>query len=227
MTVEPLERSLFDVEDTSVMPNVRDMVVAPASTSDVREFARRYHYSRTEGSALWRWGLWHGPVLLGVVAYNIPTRRACSAVFGQDYADHVIHMGRLVLADLAPRNSESRLIGGSLKVMQKTMPDVWAVLTYAATDMGHIGTVYQATNAFYTGTGGKEIYYRDSDGILRNPHVANSTITRTAAEERGWTRFQGGPKHRYVYILGNKTQRRQRRELLKFPVLPYPKHNTQ
>lgn len=40
---------------------------------------------------------------------------------------------------------------------------------------------------------------------------------------RGWTVHDGLPKHRYVYILGNKTQRRHRLGLLKYPILPYPK----
>ena len=42
----------------------------------------------------------------------------------------------------------------------------------------------------------------------------------------GWTKHRGGPKHRYLYILGNKTQRRERMKLLRLPTLPYPKEST-
>ena len=47
------------------------------------------------------------------------------------------------------------------------------------------------------------------------------TAERAAAMD--WTKASGGPKHRYVYILGNKRERRERRALLRYPVLPYPK----
>jgi hypothetical protein len=31
------------------------------------------------------------------------------------------------------------------------------------------------------------------------------------------------PKHRYVYFVGSKTQKKAMRKALKYPVLPYPK----
>ena len=50
------EMSLFDVEDLEEMPKVRDMTVGPVSNGDMREFARRYHYTGLPGSSAWRWG---------------------------------------------------------------------------------------------------------------------------------------------------------------------------
>jgi hypothetical protein len=215
--------SLWDVEDVQVMPHVRDMTVGPVATSDVQEFARRYHYTGVGNNANWRWGLWHGAVLLGIVSYNLPTRRTCASVFGAEHLHRVWHMGRLALADEAPRNSESRLIGGSLRMITRQHPQVWAVLTFAATDAGHIGYVYQATNAIYTGTGGLPAYFIDRAGMRRGTHLDGHMVTQARAAELGWTRHVGSVKHRYVYVLGSKTQRRQRMALLKLPSLPYPK----
>lgn len=220
------EMSLFDVENVETMPKVRDMTVAPVATSDVNEFAKRYHYTGSGGASLWRWGLWHGPTLHGVVAYNLPTRPVCESVFGAEHFDKVWHMGRLILSEESPRNSESRLIGGSLQQIQKKYQQVWAVLTYAATDAGHIGTVYQATNAIYTGHSSVEDYFVDDRGVIKNRRNLYKITTRSIDEraaERGWKRVAGGVKHRYIYILGSKTQRRQRMALLKYPILPYPK----
>lgn len=217
------EVSLFDVESATEMPAVRDMTVAPVSARDVREFAKRYHYTGVGNNINWRWGLWHGVTLHGVVAYNLPTRSVCASVFGEDQLENVWHMGRLILSEDSPRNSESRLIAGSLRAIEKQYPHVWAVLTYAATDAGHIGTVYQATNALYTGTAGDPIYYVDQRGQRRGTHLDGRGVTADRAAAMGWTRHVGGVKHRYLYILGSKTQQRQRRSLLRYPVLPYPK----
>ena len=133
-------------------------------------------------------------------------------------------MSRLILADDAPRNSESRLIGGSLRAITREHPEAWAVLTYAATDAGHVGYVYQATNAIDTGTGGDPVFYIDQNGKRWGTQL-NDCKVQTAAQivEAGWTRHVGSVKHRYVYILGTKAERRQRLALLKLPSLPYPK----
>lgn len=220
--VEFMTHSLFDVEHTQIMPNVRDMTIGPASTNDIREFSRRYHYmASTTGNAYsWRWGLWHGPELHAVVAYNLPTISTCESVFGKEHATHIWHMCRLIASDRSPRNTESRLIGLSLREIERHYPDTWAVITYADTTVGHIGTIYQATNALYIGVGGKTNYYLDQDGSRRSLYQDGRTTDYIAA---GWTRHHGAGKHRYIYILGNKSQRRQRRALLRYPVLPYPK----
>jgi adenine modification enzyme len=222
-TAPQATRSLWDVEDIATMPAVRDMFVGPAATADVQEFARRYHYTGIGNNANWRWGLWYGATLLGVVSYNLPTRSVCASVFGTEHLDHVWHMGRLALAEDAPRNSESRLIGGSLRAIAIGHPDVWAVVTYAATSAGHIGYVYQATNAIYTGIGGRPSFCTDQDGQRRGTHLDGHFVSAARAAQLGWTLHRDGAKHRYVYILGNKSQRRQRLALLQLPRLPYPK----
>jgi len=216
--------SLFDVENVAEMPKVRDMTVGPVSTADVREFARRYHYTGAAGNVNARWGLWHNAVLHGVIAYNLLSPRASEFIMADAEVINLWHMARLILSEESPRNSESRLIGGSLKAIEREYPHVWAVVTYADTARAHIGTVYQATNALYTGLGGEPVYYSDADGARRSHRCNGGSIHRDQAEQMGLTRHVGPQKHRYVYILGSKTQRRQRRRLLKLDVLPYPKH---
>lgn len=217
------DASLFDVEDVVVMPKVRDMTISPVGTADVREFARRYHYTGVGNNINWRWGLWLGMTLHGVVTYNMPTRSVCASVFGEEHLHRVWHMGRLILSEESPHNSESRLIGGSLRAIHEKFPEVWGVLTYAATDAGHLGYVYQATNALYTGTGGDPVFYLDGAGNRRGTHLDGHGVSAIRAAEMGWVKQIGGVKHRYLYILGSKTQRRRRRALLRLPVLDYPK----
>lgn len=222
--------NLFDVTDLTDTPKVRDLKVAPVPQADVTEFCRRYHYTHHGGSMSWRYGLWHGPTLLGVVSYNLPTRVVCAAPFGPDGIPHVWHMGRLVCAPQAPPNSESRLIGGSLKLIARHH-DVWAVVTYADTSQGHIGYVYQATNALYTGPvirpriGGGG--YIDAQGRLRSSVNGGDSVSPAKAAVMGWTPVPPAYKHRYVYLLGDRKWRVQLREALRWPVLPYPKGDMQ
>ena len=224
MDRQALTPSLWDEVDATISEiKVSRCTVGPVSTRDVDEFCKRYHYTATGGNASWRWGLWHGVMLLGIVGYNLPTRETCESVFGPEHFDKVWHMGRLALSDEAPRNSESRLIAGSLQLIKTQHPDTWGVLTYAATDVGHIGYVYQATNAIYTGVGGDSHYFVDESGRRRSTYLNGKGVSKARATDMGWTRHEGGPKHRYLYVLGSKTQRRERMRLLRLPSLPYPK----
>ena len=214
--------SLWDVDDVDTFGPVAEMTVGAVEQIDVREFCRRWHYSNTGGSALWNYGLYDGPTLVGIVAYNNPVRSACEMVFERESWLHVAHMGRLVCAEDAPRNVESRLIGASLKLLSQDKPEIWAVLTYAAQDLGHIGYVYQATNAIYTGEGKARDYYVDTQGRRRSTKQGQY-LRHADAIAAGWTIGYEPPKHRYVYILGTPAQRRERRKLLKLPSLQYPK----
>lgn len=223
MNREVEQSSFWDLDDLTEPVRVRDTVVGPATTRDVSEFCRRFHYTYGGGNMMWRWGLWHGVTLLGVIAYNLPTRSVCESVFGAEHFDKVWHMGRLAMGDSAPPNSESRLIGGSLRAIARDHPQTWAVLSYAATDVGHIGYVYQATNALYTGEAGDTKIYTDETGLRRSTYLDGRGVTTERAQDLGWTMSIGGSKHRYLYILGNKRERRERLALLRYPVLPYPK----
>ena len=150
---------------------------------------------------------------------------ACTAVFGKDLWRWVAHMGRFVCADDAPRNTESRLIAASLRLFRRDYPVVRAVLTYAAVGEGHIGYVYQATNALYLGTTEPKHYYRDQHGNRRAPKQgANLSMAKAIA--RGWEVHHEPGKHRYIYLLGSKTERRESARLLKYETQPYPKAAT-
>jgi hypothetical protein len=201
---------------------VADMQISRVSPRDVNQFCRRWHYAQHGGSAMWSYGIWDGPTLAGVVSYNMPSREAAAWPFGDEYATTVHHMGRLVCAETAPRNTESRLIAASLKLFKQHVPYSTAVLTYAATGVGHIGYVYQATNALYTGRTPPSAYYVDETGRRRSTKQGVG-LPRADAEARGWSVGRDPGKHRYLYLLGDRGERRRMRQLLRHPVLPYPK----
>jgi len=214
--------SLFDVDDVDSFGDVRSMIVDRVPSRDVDEFCHRWHYTNTGGNMTWNYGLWDGITLVGVVSYNLPTMHACSAFFGPERWDWVVHMGRLVCAEDAPRNVESRLIAGSLRMLKVDRPVAHAVVSYAAVGQNHVGYVYQATNALYCGVTEPKHYYMDPKGQRRATKQGKS-VSMAKAIERGWTVHHEPGKHRYVYLIGDKRERKEARALLKFPVLPYPK----
>jgi hypothetical protein len=198
--------------------------VRPATTQQIVDFTRQYHYAGAASpyACSWRWGLWYDDTLLGVVSYNVPTISTCDSLFGPEGRHKVWHMNRMAFLPDAPKNSESRLIGLAHREIERNF-DVWGIVTYADAEVGHVGYIYQATNAFYTGKSVAKPYFRDPDGNRRSLYRDGKTLSREIVERLGYVRHQGVPKYRYVYILGTRSQRRERFAMLRYSVLDYPK----
>ena len=76
----------------------------------------------------------------------------------------------------------------------------------------------------YTGTGeGKRVYIKDGKEYHRKSAYSMGIKTIKDAEERGFVYHKGKPKHRYLYIIGDKRQKKQMIKQIKYPILPYPK----
>ena len=62
-----------------------------------------------------------------------------------------LELKRLFIDDVGIRNIESFVIGQTLGKIRKEMPEIRVVFTFADDKAGHVGAIYQATNAIYLG----------------------------------------------------------------------------
>lgn len=189
-----------------------------------REFIKAHHYSRGCHNGPMCWGLFDDDRLIGVCAFATPNSEAVRAsVFGPEHVSRVTELHRLVILDGTPTNTESWFIVRALRGLHEYRPGIWAVLSFADGTEGHRGTIYQATNAIYTGTTGRSRFYRDGTGRLRHPRQNGHNITLTEAEALGWVPEMRDAKHRYLYLLGDgPAHRRRLRPMVKFAPKPYP-----
>lgn len=129
---------------------------------------------------------------------------------GIENKNHVLELNRLVIIpELNGGNYASKLVSASLKML----PPRTFVVSYAdCGGWGHVGYVYQATNWLYTGIT-KERTDKYSDG----GHLRHADPNETRRQVRS-------AKHRYVYLVGDRRQKREMLKELRYPVLPnYPK----
>lgn len=197
-----------------------------------KAFIIEHHYSHGCHNGPMTWGLFSGEELIGVCAFATPGSEAVRAsLFGKEHKDHVTELHRLVIVDDTPKNTESWFISRALKGLKTEKPNIWAVISFADSSEGHVGTIYQATNALYLGTttnGAR--FYRDETGRLRHPRQNGHNVTLKEAIARGWTAERRGLKHRYVFLTADsKVQRKKLLALLAPRVQDYPKiaSNTQ
>jgi hypothetical protein len=194
-------------------------------TSEGKEFVKKHHYSHGIHNGPMTYGLYRDMELIGVCAFANPCSEAvCASVFGLEHKRSVTELHRLVIINDTPKNTESWFIVRALKMLKRDRPQYNAVLSFADATEGHLGVIYQATNAIYTGTSGKATFYLDQTGRLRHPRQNGKNITRQEAELRGWKPVKREGKHRYLYVLGNGSKHKKGLlKQLQLPSLPYPK----
>lgn len=205
---------------------MNDYWVDKVPTKEGKEFVKQHHYSHGIHNGPMTYGLFKGMDLIGVCAFANPCSEAvCASVFGVEYKRSVTELHRLVIIDDTPKNTESWFIVRALKMLKKDRPNYNAVLSFADATEGHLGVIYQATNAIYTGTSGKATFFLDQTGRLRHPRQNGSNITKEEAVLRNWKPVKREGKHRYLYVLANgQKHRKTLLQQLQLPSLPYPKH---
>lgn len=192
-----------------------------------KNFIKEHHYAHGSHNGPMCWGLFDGSKIIGVIAFATPnSENVRSSVFGVEYKSHVTELHRLVLLDCAPKNTESWFIVRALRELKNVKPEIWAVVSFADSTQGHIGTIYQATNALYYGMSSPAKFYMDQEGRLRHPRQCGVNITLAEASRRGWAVTMRQAKHRYLFLLPDtRRHMKEIRSLLKVKILPYPKKN--
>ena len=167
------------------------------------------HYAGRMPSISYAYGLYFYDEMVGMVSYGSPASPAlCKGICGEEHRADVIELNRLVLRDNLP-NEASFLVGKSLKLL----PQPKVVVSYADTAQDHLGIIYQATNFLFTGTTKARTDIAGKDGKHSRHHLGDRT-----------KRIPRSSKHRYVYFIGNKKQKKVLRNALRYEIHDtYPK----
>lgn len=167
----------------------RDYEVAKiASDREAKAFVCAHHYSRSYPAARFRVGLYRGPELAGVAVFSVPAQAAALACFGGAPA---VELGRFVLLDEVRANGESWFLARAFELLRAE--GIAGVVSFsdpvARTDAdgrrvfpGHIGTIYQATNAVYRGRSKAERRLLLPDGTL----LHGRALAKIRRRDRGW-----------------------------------------
>ena len=174
------------------------------------EWLTKRHYAKRIPNIMFAFGLYKNNILIGVITYGMPPSPSlCVGICGIEYKNKVIELNRLCLLKNY-KNHASYLISKSLKLL----PQPSVVVSYADTSMNHIGYVYQASNFIYSGLSAKRTDVDTGEKHAR--HCENFDIS---------IRKNRPQKHRYIYFVANKKQKKHLLQSLNYKILPYPKGN--
>lgn len=190
------------------MINGDKYTVKQITYNDTKPFILDIHYAKRMPSISFAYGLFLQNNLVGMISYGSPASPSlCKGIAGEDNKHLVIELNRLVLKNNI-KNEASMLIGSSFKLLPK--PKI--IVSYADTAQDHLGIVYQATNFLFTGTSKARTDMAGKDGKHSRHHLGDKT-----------KRVYRSAKHRYVYLHGNKRDKKELFNCLNYPVLDYPK----
>jgi hypothetical protein len=171
------------------------------------------HYARRKPPISYAFGLYEydcGDLILrGVCTFGKPASNSlCVGVAGATNSNLVYELNRLCI-DGDTKNLGSFFVSGCLKQLPKPM----ILVSYADTSHFHHGYIYQATNWFYTGLSAVWMERYDPENPQKhNRHISNDMPLRERPR-----------KHRYVYFIGTKKQKKGFLNSLNYEQEPYPK----
>ena len=197
------------------------MKVVSLSKSQCEEWVKTKHYSR-RASIFWAgFGLEINGLIEGVCVYGQPSPAIQKHAF-KDRDFQLFELARLVV-QTSQKNAASFLVGNSLQMLKTPC----AVVSYADTEHGHSGIIYQATNWAYTGATKSHDKAYIVDGKRVHPMtLRDQGVTDPArwAKENGIQSIPPMKKHRYFQFVGNKKEKLRMKAKLQYQIIPeYPK----
>ncbi len=106
---------------------------------------KEWHYlGETRFISTVNFGAYWENKLEGAISYGSPNATELEGYFGRHNQHGWWEIKRLAMSPVCPKNSESRFIGYTLKMLKKLF-FVKGVVTYADDGVGHVGTIYKAS----------------------------------------------------------------------------------
>ncbi len=178
---EPIDTSLYDV--------------APIDDdATAKRFVREHHYSGSYPAARRRFGLYRaraGRELAGVAVFSVPVRAAViESCLPGDWRSS-LELGRFVLLDDVPANGETWFLGQCFRELKR---EGWTGVVSFSDPMprtrldgstvfaGHVGTIYQASNAVYVGQARRDTLRLLPDGAV----LPSRSLAKIRKRDRGW-----------------------------------------
>lgn len=169
------------------------------------------HYAGRKPQITKAFGWYEDDRLIAVCTFGKPASpQLCDGICGKEFSSSVYELNRLVRVEDFD-GQLSQFVSGCLRELKK---ENWIVVSYADSGMTHHGYIYQATNFIYTGCTKQR-----TDRYVEGKHSRHADFD----DPKGIRQVRTA-KHRYVYFCtSDKKLKRQWKEALNYPILPYPK----
>jgi hypothetical protein len=193
-----------------------------------KEWLLKKHYLKRKTSISYSFGLFENNILVGICTFgNALPKQMKKSICGEKYMQFVYELNRLCTNDDLDKNANSYFVSKCFDLLPKPM----IIVSYSDKSKGHYGYIYQALNFYFSGESHTQLDWK----LKGKEHIPIRTLLdefpyqknriEKLKEKYGDDLYQveREPKYRYIYLLGNKTQKRQMFSSKLFELNPYPK----
>ncbi len=200
------------------MGRAKHIIVKVIPSNIANAFVKKYHYSNkvVPNSSL-HFGCFLDDKLHGVLSYGSPMdkKKMLGLVEGTGW-NEMLELNRMAFDDYLPRNSESRCIAITIKLIKKQAPQIKWILSFSDGTRCGDGTIYRASGFYLTG-----IKNNTGQRIDEKTGEVFSQVTFSAHrpnEKEYWKTLKvlQGFQLRYIYLI-DKTCK------LNTPIIPFDK----
>ena len=181
--------------------SAKNLNIKPIAAKGANKFIKRLHYSGkvVPNSSLHFGVFWNGK-LEGVLQYGSSMRKEFTIKLVDDTGwNEFIELNRMAFSDKLPRNSESRAISVSIRLIKKHYPHIKWIISFADGTQCGDGTIYRASGFLLTGI-------KKNVGLRVNPETGEVMQSMQAHHKKITKEFQKwkaleGYQFRYVYFI--------------------------
>lgn len=194
-----------------------DLKVAFCSFEASKWAVEHWHYSEVMpvGKTV-KVGVWEDDVFIGCVIFSRGANNNLGKMFNLKQTQ-VCELTRVALNQ--HKTFVSEILAKAIKFLKENSPEMKAIVSYADTEQGHKGAIYQATNWIYLGKtkGSKEFVYHGKRHHAKTVYSMygrgsqNVEWLKKNVDSNASEYFTQG-KHKYIFALNKKV----RKELMKY-----------
>lgn len=207
------------------MGRAKEIVVKVIPAKVANEFVKKHHYSgKVVPNSTLHFGCFLDDKLHGVMSYgNSMDKYKVSQTVENTGWNEFIELNRMAFDDYLPKNSESRCISISIKLIKKNAPHIKWIVSFADGSQCGDGAIYRASGFYLIGCkvnkqildwNGKKIAKKTLDN--ENYPKINGKYYSRYLLETGQAKPLDGFQLKYIYLI-DKTCK------LTVPVLPFSK----
>ena len=207
------------------MGRAKDIRVKVIPSKIANDFVKKHHYSgKVVPNSNLHFGAFLDGQLHGVMSYgcSMDKRKTISLVESTGW-NEILELNRMAFDDCLPKNSESRCISISLKLLKKNAPQIKWVISFADGCQCGDGTIYRASGFCLTGVKQNKTILRMPDGSVVADKTLNNSNFKKIGQSAGYWKKKGakplgGFQLRYIYFLDPTYK-----DKLTCPILPFSK----
>ena len=209
------------------MSRVKEILVKVIPAKIANDFVKQYHYSGkvVQNSSL-HFGCFLDDKLHGVISFGSPLdKRKVLPLVQPCLWNEMLELNRMAFDNYLPKNSESRCIAISIKLIKKNATHIKWILSFSDGTQCGDGTIYRASGFLLTNIMENTKIFNMPNGTVINKFTYDKSkyalLNKGKANGADWMKKMGANKAkgfqlRYIYLI-DKTCK------ISVPIIPFSK----